>query len=243
MENLVRILVVDDHPMMREAVRLVCSGSPEIVVVGEAKDGPEAVHLAESLAPDVVLLDLQLPGLAGFAVARKIRRSLPDARILVLSARDDPAALFEAMVIGVHGYLDKTSLDERLCDAIRSVASGETAFTQAQQASGRRQLGDFVLQERAGASVRLTARESQVLRLVAEGRTTRQMAAGMGVSPRTPDSFISSLYRKLGVRSRVQAVRRGRELGLLGPLDGSSADAPGPSREQDRPTPRRIGSS
>lgn len=212
-----RVLVVDDHPAMRSLIREACSLSPDLEVVGSAADGVSALADIHALDPDVVVLDLMLPGLTGLELVRTLREEGSRTRCLVLTARDDPEALFEAVRADVAGFLDKSTDIADLVGAIERVAAGETIITDSQQRQAAKQLGAFVRRARdsSRAVALLSDREREVLGLMREGLTTRQLATRMGLSARTVESHISSTYRKLGVHNRVQAVTRASELGLL----------------------------
>ena len=213
-----RVFIVDDHPAMRSMIRSACDESSSLTVVGEAGDGLKALEEIRRLEPDVVVLDLNLPGLSGLELLRILHDEGARTRFVILTARDDAGALFEAVRADVAGYLDKNAALPELVDAIEAVAAGETVITDVQHKRARRQLGEFVRQSResARAAERLTEREREVLDLIRDGLTTRQMATRLALSPRTIESHISSAYRKLGVTSRVQAVAKADALNLLG---------------------------
>ena len=211
------MLVVEDHPAMRSMIRIACDQSPSLEVVGEAADGLSALKEIRRIEPDVVVLDLTLPGMTGLEIVRTLRTEGRHTRCLILTARDDPEALFEAIRADAAGYLDKSTDLSALVDAVEAVAAGETVITEAQHRQASRQLGAFLRQSRdsSRAAARLSEREVEVLGLIREGLTTRQMATRMGLSARTVESHISSAYRKLEVKSRVQAVSRATQLGIL----------------------------
>ena len=215
------VLVVDDHPAMRSLIREACSLSPDLEVVGSSADGISALADIHALDPDVVVLDLMLPGLTGLELVKTLRDEGSRTRCLVLTARDDPDALFEAVRADVAGFLDKSTDIADLVVAIERVAAGEIILTDSQQRQAARQLGMFVRRARdsSRAVALLSAREVEVLGLMREGLTTRQLATRMGLSARTVESHISSAYRKLGINNRVQAIARADELGLYGKRD------------------------
>ena len=213
-----RVLIVDDHPAWRGMIREACEQRPHLEVVGEAGDGSTALDLIRELRPDVVVLDLMMPGIPGLELAHILRAEGSPTRCLILTAREDAEALFEAARSEVAGYLNKHDTDlAELVEAIEAVASGVSIITEDQKARASQQLGDFLRRTRASshAAARLTAREREVLALMREGLTTGQMAHRLGLSGRTVESHISSAYRKLDVGSRVQAVAKATELGLL----------------------------
>lgn len=211
------VLIVDDHPMIRQMVRLACEDRPGLKVVGEARDGHEALERCRELEPAVVVLDLVLPGLDGIEVARRLRQEGSAARILILSGRDDGEAVYEALRAGVDGYQEKTAPVKEIAAAIEAVAGGTKVFTLEQQRAAFARLGKEARDARTAASAAsgLTPRERQVIELLVQGLSTRQMAFRLGVSERTAEAHIANLYQKLDVRTRVQAVNRAAGLGLV----------------------------
>jgi DNA-binding NarL/FixJ family response regulator len=215
--NSVRILIVDDHPIVRGMVRVACDGRDSLSVVGEAGNGEEALRLASELRPDVVVLDLILPGLSGLEVAGRLALEDGGARILILTATDDKAAVFEALRLGVNGYVEKSATVDEIADAIEAVGRGELVFSKELERRAQVQLGEFArgARETARALARLTPREREVLALLAEGLSTRQIANRLKLSARTVESHIGRVYEKLNVRTRVQALYRAAGLGLV----------------------------
>jgi DNA-binding NarL/FixJ family response regulator len=213
----IRVVVADDHTMLRRIVQMACEDRASLELVGEAGDGPQAVEAVLEHRPDVLVLDLALPHFDGFEVARRVREQAPSTKILILTARDDARALFDSMRADVAGFLDKSSEMDEIGDAIERIASGERAFTAEQERDALDHLGAFLKRTRESSRVAgaLTDRELEVLLLIREGLTTRQMATRLRVSQRTVESHIEKLYRKLGVNSRVQAAARGAELGIF----------------------------
>jgi DNA-binding NarL/FixJ family response regulator len=214
----IRVVLVDDHPVIRDVVRLACERSSRIEVVGEAADGESALAEVSRVSPDVVVLDLSLPGMSGFEVARALKADHEGVRILAISGDNDPEAVFEARLIGVEGFFEKTQAVEDVVGAIEAVADGERAFTVEHDRAASEQLGGVVRRAREAYRVALsiTPRELEVLRCIAVGLTTRQTATRLGLSERTVESHIAKLYSKLGARTRVQAVVQASRLGLLG---------------------------
>lgn len=210
------VLIVDDHPAIRDIVRITCEGHG-LDVVGETPNGSEAIELAKSLHPDVIVLDLGLPDMDGFEVARIIRTEEPGSRILILSARTDDKALFESIRVGVDGYLDKTANEDKIIHALDEIIAGHQVFSTDHERKAFDQLGEFIRHSREVADVNsvLTQREMEVLKLIAEGLTTRQMSSRLKLSDRTVESHISKLYRKLGAKTRVQVVMKAASLGLI----------------------------
>jgi DNA-binding NarL/FixJ family response regulator len=204
----IRVLIVDDHPMVREIIAMACGERAALRVVGRAADGFEALERCAEVAPDVVVLDLGLPGISGFEVLVRLRELLPSTRVLIISGRDDQATVFKSVRLGAAGYLGKTNSMEEIAAAVEAVGQGTEVFSLHHQRAVRAELGDLIRRARRGANLaaRLTRRERETLGLIADGLSTRQMANRLGVSERTVEAHVRTLYRKLGVRSRVQAV-------------------------------------
>ena len=214
----VRVLIVEDHPVLRGVVRLACEHTPGLALAGEVGNGEEAVEACRTLRPDVMVLDLSLPGpLQGLDVARIVHAEGTVGRILVLTGRTDDQAVFDAIRAGADGYLEKTAGVRFIADALLRVGAGERVFTPAQEQVAVTELGRLARQARESSGVRatLTERELQILELVSRGLTVKQVASRIGLSPRTVETHIAKLYRKLGVRNRVQAVSRAAALGLV----------------------------
>lgn len=212
----VRVLLVDDHPMVRDLVRVGCEEAG-IAVVGEASTGVQALAACRELVPDVLVLDLILPGMDGFELLQRLREEGRLPKVLVLTNRDDQEAVFESIRLGVSGYLEKTASLPEVVEAIRTVAAGGQVFSPEHERMARARIADLARRARRAAAVaaRLTARERQVLDLISQGLTTRQVASRLGLSERTVESHLTSLYDKLEVRSRLQAVHRAASLGLV----------------------------
>ncbi len=195
-----RVLLAEDHAVVREGTREILAQGAGIVVVGEAADGAEAVALAERLRPDVVLLDLSLPVLNGIEATRRIRAHPRPPHVLILSAYDDEDYVVAAVEAGASGYLLKTVHADDVLAAIRAVARGEIVLhpTVAHQLVARAAHG--------GAPDTLTARELEVLRLAARGNRTREIAAQLALSSRTIEAHFTSIFNKLGVSTRAEAI-------------------------------------
>ena len=216
----IRVVVVDDHPLLRDAVKFACEDDPTIEIVGDAGTGQAALDLCEELSPDVLVLDLSLPGgIDGFEVARRLRAEGSGTRILVLTGSEEPGALFECRRIGVDAFVEKDTHINDLPETIKAVVRGTWEFTKSQERSANQQLAALLRRVREAARIAqvLTSRELEVLRHIAAGLTTRQMAGRMGLSQRTVESHIAKLYSKLSARTRVQAVLVASRLGLLEP--------------------------
>lgn len=214
----VRVLIVEDHEVIRGVVRLACEHAHGLEVVGEVATGEEALERVRMDEPDVIVLDLGLPGeLQGLDVARRLRAENHPARILVLTGLSGDHTLFECIRAGVDGYLEKTAGVRFVADALHRVALGERVFTRDQERAAVAELGRLARQTRevSGAAAHLTERELETLRLVAEGLSVKQVGSRLGLSPRTVESHLGKLYRKLGARNRVQALSRAASLRLI----------------------------
>jgi DNA-binding NarL/FixJ family response regulator len=217
-ERELRVLVVEDHPVLRGVLRLACEHTPGLALAAEVSTGEEAIEAYARLHPDVVVLDLSLPGeVQGFDVARAIRAERGPTRILVLTARTDEEAVFEAVRVGADGYLEKTVGVRFIADALRRIGAGERVFSPEQQRAALTELGRLAARAREASGLRasLTDRELQILEMLSRGLTVKQVASRLGLSGRTVESHVAKLYRKLGVRNRVQAVSRAASLGLI----------------------------
>ena len=213
-----RILVVEDHPVLRGVIRLACEHAYGLEVVGEVDDGEAALEACRTERPDVMVLDLALPGrMQGLEVARAVRAEGLPIRILVLTGRTDDQAVFQCVRAGVDGYLEKTAGVRFIADALSRIALGERVFTPEQERGALAELGRMARQARESSGMRaaLTDRELEILEYVSLGLTVKQVATRLGLSPRTVEAHIAKLYRKLGVRNRVQAVSRAASLGLI----------------------------
>jgi DNA-binding NarL/FixJ family response regulator len=214
MEDTVRVLIADDHPLFREGMRGRLDRVDDVAVVGEAASGDEAVELAHKLEPDIILMDIKMPGLNGIEATREIQRANPQIGILVLTMFEDDDSVFAAMRAGAKGYLLKDSGGEGVVHAIRAVASGEAVFG---PGVAERIIGYFSA-PRAAAPQRafpeLTEREEEVLSLVAQGKSNREIARQLFVSLKTVRNHVSNILLKLQVADRAQAVIRARDAGM-----------------------------
>jgi RNA polymerase sigma factor (sigma-70 family) len=215
----IRVVVADDHGVVRDSLRMACEQRDGLELVGEAADGYEALSQILRLQPDVALIDVVMPGFDGYEVVRRLHQDHFGGRILILTSREDPNAAFEASILGVQGFLRKTAGLEEVADAIERVAGGGRVFGKEEERQAIAELGQMAQRARRVSQVAtsLTARESEILRLLAEGLSTRRIATQLGISERTVESHISSVYRKLDVETRVQAARKAGALGLLDP--------------------------
>lgn len=206
---MIRILLADDHPVVREGIRGMLQGYDDIEVVGQAGSGPEAVALVAALAPDLVLMDLRMPGGDGVAATRTIAADHPATRVVVLTTYETDQDILRAIEAGASGYLLKDIAPAELARSVRAAAAGETvlATSAATALLGR-------LQGR-GRGPALSAQEVKVLRLAADGLTNAAIGAELFIGEATVKTYLARAYEKLGVSDRTSAVRRALELGLI----------------------------
>jgi DNA-binding NarL/FixJ family response regulator len=211
-EPQLRIMLVDDHALVRSAIRQALE-APDVTVVGEARSAEEALELAPRLRPDVLLLDIDLPGLSGIEAVRELAPRLPDTRVIMLTASTDRRDLLDAVRHGAAGYLNKDLTGDALLRAVRGLRRGDLAMSRGHAAAVVEHLARSArpaAPESDTVGGLLSSRERDVLRLLAEGMTDREIAAALAISPRTVESHVSSVLRKLGVRNRAEAAQRYR---------------------------------
>jgi len=214
----ITILLVDDQALFREGLRTLLSVQTDLKVIGEAANGEEALRVATQKRPDVVLMDLQMPVLDGVAATRRLRSVHPDSKVIVLTTFDDDDYVFEGLRAGAVGYLLKDAPSEKLVEAIRAAANGES-FLQPSVASkviaeftrltDKREKNNNVLVEP------LSGRELEILALIAKGDSNKEIAAALLIAEGTVKNHVTSILGKLAVRDRTQAVLKGLELGLI----------------------------
>lgn len=212
----IRVLVADDHAVVREGIRHVLSHESGFDVVAEAVEGRQVLQLTEDHRPDVVVLDITMPGESGLELLPRLKEALPELHVLVLTMHDHPQYVMEAVRAGADGYVLKDARPSELREAIRSIHRGESFFSPVVA----RQLGEGVRQEaereeRRGLLDTLTPRERDVLRHIANGRTNKEIAAELGISHRTVESYRESLMRKLRIRTVAGLTRFALETGFV----------------------------
>ena len=203
-----RVMLVDDHEFVRHAVAQALE-APDIRVIAEAGTGEAAIPLALTTRPDVMLLDVHMPGISGIDVVKELAGRLPDCKIIMLTVSATKMQVMEAIAAGAVGYLTKDLSPEALQRAVRGVRSGHLPMSRTLAASTLRHFSDLINRVRAAGGVELTGlsdRELQVLRLIAQGMTDRQIAALLVLSPRTVEKHVATILRKLGVGTRAQAA-------------------------------------
>jgi DNA-binding NarL/FixJ family response regulator len=216
-EDVTRLLIADDHASFRSGLRTLLATADGMTVVGEAASGAEAIALARRLQPDVVLMDLAMPDLDGVEATRRIADVLPHVAVLVLTMSDEDDSVLAAVRAGARGYLLKGAQRAEILRAVRAVAAGEAIFGPAVA----RRLSGFVDRPEGAASIglpfpELTAREREILDLVARGRSNAEITARLVVSPKTVRNHISNIFSKLELRDRAEAIVRAREAGMGG---------------------------
>ena len=210
----IRILIADDHTVVRAGLRALLNAEPEFIVVGEAEDGNSALQLAQDLQPDVIILDISMPQLNGIQATQAIKTKLSQARILILTLHEDEVLLRQAFDSGASGYIVKRAVEAELVSAIRTVMAGNIYV---HPTMTRALLGDVSSTAKSEQKPlnQLTPREIEVLKLLAQGFTNRQIAKQLNISVRTVEAHRANLTNKLGLSSPLQTVRYAMEHGLI----------------------------
>jgi len=214
----IKILLVDDQPLFREGLRTLLSVQADFEVVGEAGNGEEAIRLARSLLPSVVLMDLQMPVLDGVAATRRLRAEQPVCRVIVLTTFDDDEMVFDGLRAGAVGYLLKDAPSEKLAEAIRVAARGETFL---QPSVAAKVVAEFARLSRKTAVIQdpliesLSDRELEILRLIAQGASNREIAGALFLAEGTIKNHVTNILGKLEVRDRTQAALKAKDIGLI----------------------------
>ena len=214
----IRILLVDDQPLFREGLRTLLSVHPDFEVVGEAGNGEEAIRLVRLLLPSVVLMDLQMPVLDGVAATRSLHEEQPDCRVIVLTTFDDDEMVFDGLRAGAVGYLLKDAPSEKLAEAIRVAARGETFL---QPSVAAKVVAEFARLTKKTVLTPpslvdpLSERELEILRLIAQGASNREIAGTLFLAEGTVKNYVTNILGKLGVRDRTQAALKAKESSLI----------------------------
>jgi DNA-binding NarL/FixJ family response regulator len=209
----IRVLIADDHGIVRSGLRMLLDRQADIEVVGEAEDGLGALSLAQDQRPDVAVLDVSMPRMTGLQAAAEVRSHCPDTRVLLLSMHDDERYFFEGLEAGAAGYVLKRAADTDLIDAVRTVAEGRTFLSGSAQQTLMREWLDGGREPEDP----LTPRELEVVKLIAEAYTNRQIADTLGLAEKTVESHRANVLSKLGMRDRVELVRYAIRRGLVEP--------------------------
>ncbi|MFN8458109.1 MAG: response regulator transcription factor [Anaerolineae bacterium] len=210
----INILIADDHGVLRAGLRALLNAEADFKVVDEAADGAETLRLAGQLSPDIVLLDVSMPGLSGIQVTRRLKEMLPEVRVLILTVHEDEGLLREAMRAGASGYIVKRAVESELIDAIRTIWRGNLYVHPAMTHALLKDLAPDPIAKKTPLEP-LTPREIEVIGLIAQGYTNRQIAESLNLSVRTVESHRAHITAKLGLRSRLELVRYAQEHGLL----------------------------
>lgn len=212
-----RILLADDHALVRRGVRLILDAEPDLSVVAEADDGAEAVARAREHHPDLAVLDIAMPRLTGLQAARELSRTCPETRILILTMYDNEQFFFEALGAGASGYVLKSVADRDLVEACRATMRGEPFLYPGAVDALVRDYLDRVREGGAPPSRTITDREEEILKLVAEGHTSQQIAELLVISPKTVERHRANLLQKLGLKDRLELTRYAIRVGLIEP--------------------------
>jgi len=207
-----KILIADDHGIVRGGLKLLIDRQPDMEVVAEAEDGVQAFERALASKPDLCVLDVSMPRLTGLQAARQIRAHLPATQVLMLSMHDDQRYVFDALKAGAAGYVLKRDVDDALLDAIRAISRGEAFVTHAVE---RSLIRDWMSDSSTGPDEPLSPREQEVLKLISEAHTNREIAETLHLAEKTVESHRANILRKLGMRDRVQLVRYAIKRGLI----------------------------
>lgn len=218
MSEKIRLLLVDDQRLMRDGLRTILELEGDLQVVGEAENGEAGLKVFEELCPDVVLMDIRMPGMDGVEATRRIIERWPEARVIILTTFDDDEYIFEGLRAGALGYLLKDVSGTELAEAVRKVAAGGALI---EPSVARKVIAEFARLEpatrpvNAGLPDPLSEREVEILRLLAQGLTNKVIAQRLHLAEGTVKNYVSNVLDKLGVSDRTQAALRGSELGLL----------------------------
>jgi len=215
MSEAIRLLIADDHLIVRQGLRLILETEDGFELVGEASDGAEAVRLAGETHPDVILMDLRMPGMDGLTAIEHIAESQPEIAIVILTTFNEDELMVRGLRAGAKGFLLKDTGREALFDSIRAAARGETLLKPEVMARLLAQTGSSSRGKSGSENVDLTEREMQVLRAAAQGKTSKEVAYGLGISERTVKAHLGSIYQKLGVDSRAAAIAAAAGRGWL----------------------------
>ena len=213
----IRVLLVDDHPLFRKGIASLLSSEPGFEVLGEASDGQEAIEKARDLMPDVILMDISMPGVNGLEATQRIKQEIPYVRIVILTVSDEDQNLFEAIKSGAQGYLLKKIEPQTLFQTLRGVLEGEAPLS---RVMATKLLAEFARQRRAASEPRtptatLTEREKEVLGLLAAGKTNKEIAGALRIAENTVKNHLKNILEKLHLENRVQAATFALREGLL----------------------------
>ena len=212
---MIRILIADDHLIIRQGLRLILETENDFELVGEASDGAEALKLCKKLKPDVVLMDLRMPNMDGLTAIEKLRVEQPEIAVVILTTFNEDELMLRGLQAGARGYLLKDTDRSTLFDTIRAAVRGETLLKPEIMARVLAQKGAPTTGSKSNESINLTERELEVLEAVARGERSKEVASHLGISERTVKAHLASIYNKLGVDSRAAAIAVAAQKGLL----------------------------
>ena len=212
---MIKVLIADDHKMFRQGLRMLFEMEPDIRVVGEARDGLEAHELVEALQPDVVLMDVNMPGIDGVEATRRILKAYPDAGIIILTMFREDEHVFQAINAGAHGYVLKDADSNEVIKAIRAVAAGESVLDSAMTSKVFNQFKLMSEMMEKSNAEGLTERELEILALIAEGSSNREIGDRLFLSEKTIKNYITSIFQKLQTTDRTQAAVYALQRGLI----------------------------
>jgi len=216
MNGKVRVLVVDDHEVVRQGIKMVLDSDPELDVVGEAASGEEAIERVRELSPNVVVMDISMPGLSGFEATRRIRESHPDVQVLALTVHDSEAYVFQMLQAGATGYVVKRAPSEEVIQAVKRANAGEAVL---HPSVAKLLIRDYLTRVEHGEEVSydtLSDREREILKLIAEGKTNKEIAEMLYLSVKTVQAHRANLMRKLGMHDRTELVKYAIRKGIIG---------------------------
>ncbi|MCH8115785.1 MAG: response regulator transcription factor [Chloroflexi bacterium] len=215
-EKVVRVLIVDDHDIVRAGIRMLLDAQPDMAVIGEASDGKEAIEMAGSMKPDVVLMDISMPGTTGIEATRAIKKANSRIEIVGLTMHAEDRYFFQLLQAGASGYVVKGAAPRELLEAVRAASRGEAYIHPSLQ---RKLIGDYVSRtegsDQASMLADLTERELEVLRLIVDGLTSREIAESLVISPNTVERHRQNIMSKLGLHNRAELVRYAISKGLV----------------------------
>ena len=229
-ESVIRVVVADDHPVVRDGLRLLIDGQPDMQVVGEAADGEAAWHAAAQLSPDVLIIDLSMPLLGGAEATARVRRDCPQVKVLALTVHEERPYLTELLRAGASGYVLKRAASAELVRAVRTVATGGTYIDPSLAGSVVEGYLDAQDDPERDAEVSLSERELDVIVRIARGFSNKEVAAQLDLSVKTVETYKARVAEKLGLRTRVDIVRYAARRGWLGETPNEGADAERESR-------------
>jgi len=210
----IRLLIADDHAFYREGVRTMLLGLPDVEVAGEASDGDETISKTDAIQPDVILMDIKMPGTNGIEATRRILQASPHVKVLIITMFEDDDSVFAAMRAGAHGYLLKDADRDELLRAVKAVYRGEAIFS---PAIAQRMIHYFSALPRTASAIifpELTVREREILQLIARGESNTAIAKRLTLSLKTVQNHVSNIFSKLQVADRAQVIIRARDAGM-----------------------------